>query len=93
MAKSINWWPRLPHNQTQPYWQLHCYLQNSHAAAFKFLSNLTLKTSKHPSVKRKLQNTEKNVHASEVCFLLEHLMNAILNSCTNQEATEIPKCI
>lgn len=57
------------------------------------LSNLTSKTSKHPSVKRKLQNTEKNVHASEACFLLEHLMNAILNSFTNQEATEIPKCI
>lgn len=94
MGKSIDWLPRWPHNQTQPYWQLQYYLQNLHAAAFKFLSNLTSKTSKHPSVKRKLQNTEKNVqNASEVCFLLEHLMNAILNSFTNQEATEIPKCI
>lgn len=42
-------------------------------------------------MKGKLQNTEKNVHASEGCFLLEHLMNVILNSFTNQEATEIPK--
>lgn len=56
-----------------------------------FLSNLTSKTPKHPYVKRKFKNTEKYIQVSEVCFLLEHLMNAILNSFTNQEATEIPK--
>lgn len=42
-------------------------------------------------MKRKLKNTEKYVQVSEVHVLLEHLMNAILNSFTNQEATEIPK--
>lgn len=89
--ESISWLPRSPHNQTQPYWQLCCYQQNSHAAALKFLSNLTSKTSKHPYVKGKLKTTEKYVQVSEVCFLLEYLMNAILNSFTIQEATEIPK--
>lgn len=39
MGKSINWLPRWPHNQTQPYGQLGCYLQNLHAAALTFLSN------------------------------------------------------
>lgn len=42
-------------------------------------------------MKRKLKNIEKYAQVSEERFLLECVMNAILNSFTNQEATEIPK--